>query len=318
LRVITTLTDTGNKTTETVQLLEPSGAPLFIKEIVTLNKRNSETVKLNSLQIPDDTFTTKVFTDQRENKSVRVTVINIKKLQSIGNWPENNLLYASREDSLPDVSPEDGIPDSNRNPGGILIINGGTLEHPLILVSNNPIYIQGDFNRHQKNDGTVLIDDNPEYGNTDIDQWKPAAVIGDAITLLSNAWTGNSFTVAADTEYNMAMVPGTVKEPVRAGFISQLLRFLENWDGKNAKIRGSVTQLWNSQYATGNQRYGSPVYTNPKLDFSIDNSFSVNSLPPSFYDFFPGTTERVEERNWKRILDQQSLIYRDLKKLGVF
>lgn len=319
LRIVTSGTDTGRKNTETIQVLEPSGSPLYIKDIITLNPGRSrkESIKLNILGIPDDTFTTTSFTDEREKKTVRVTVIDINKLQLYQNWPDNNLIYATREDAIPDTNPEDGIEDILREPDGILLKNGSQLKTPLILVSNNPVYIQGDFNNHQKNDGTRITEENSDYGKPGVDIWQPAAVIADAVTLLSNAWIGKSWTVAENTEYNLAMVIGTVKDNISKGFIAELCRFLEQWDGKNARIRGSVIQLWHSQYATGNWKYGSPVYTEPNLDFSFDNSFSNNYLPPAFYDLFPSITERVEERNWKRIIDQQSIIYKDLKNIGV-
>ncbi|NIP60747.1 MAG: hypothetical protein GWM92_20195, partial [Gemmatimonadetes bacterium] len=65
---------------------------------------------------------------------------------------------------------------------------------PLSVATHYPIYVQGDYN---------AVD------------WKPAAVMGDAITMLSNAWRDDQHqeaevirTNATSTEYWMAVLAG--------------------------------------------------------------------------------------------------------------
>jgi hypothetical protein len=97
--------------------------------------------------------------------------------------PNSGIIYASRDDALPDrsfrpglggggidesrsetVSPTDSLLDPTRKPNGILLVNGQELgripspgnptvadvviEKGLTLASNLPVYIQGDFNLH--------------------------------------------------------------------------------------------------------------------------------------------------------------------------
>ncbi len=317
LRIITDSKIAGNNVIDTITVYNSSGATLFLKDIEKKHNGNTESVSVNVMGIPNDTFSTTEFTDQREGKNVSVTIIDIEKLQSYQYWPSNNLVYASRLDSKADGNPEDGIADSYRIPNGVFIKNAHKLKNPIIFVSNNPVYIKGDFNKHQSLDGTELSQGNTGFGNSEIDLWKPASVICDALTLLSNSWEGNSFTNASNTEYNFALVAGTVKEDADSGFIPKICRFLENWSNSTAKIRGSLVQLWHSRFATGNWKYGNPVYTTPNLDFNFDSSFKNNTLQTSYYDFFPSTTERIEERDWKKIIDSQSNILKDLKKLSI-
>ena len=131
--------------------------------------------------------------EEREPLEIRATQLDINALRgnrlpgSTTEWllPNSGIIYASRDDALPDrsqrsgnpatgldeatsktVSPSDSILDPSRKPNGILLINGDFLfrggatpapvatvanvvnEKGLTLVSNLPVYIQGRFNAH--------------------------------------------------------------------------------------------------------------------------------------------------------------------------
>jgi hypothetical protein len=122
------------------------------------------------------------------------------------------------------VSPTDSRLDPTRKPNAILLVNGEQLaripgigtnpsvldvvrEKGLTLASNLPVYIRGDFNRHTQQefdqpldwptfyDRTTL---NPNFacrqndprvtGCTTGDAWRPANVLSDAVTLLSDSY----------------------------------------------------------------------------------------------------------------------------------
>jgi hypothetical protein len=161
--------------------------------------------------------------------------------------PNSGIIYATRDDALPDssdywvtdnkfadadptddstitdkkatsklVSPVDYRLDFTRRPGGIMLINGEKLwrtstyrdeEKGLILATNLPVYIKGDFNKHTKQEFTQTLTDNwsnfytrstldPNFACrkgdprlptcTTGDDWRPATVLADAVTLLSN------------------------------------------------------------------------------------------------------------------------------------
>jgi hypothetical protein len=119
------------------------------------------------------------------------------------------------------LSPTDSLLDPTRKPNGILLVNGDQLarspgigttpsvldvvrEKGLTLASNLPVYIQGNFNRHTEEEFTQDLDWTTFYdrqtlepnfacrpgdprvsGCTTGDAWRPANVLSDAVTMLS-------------------------------------------------------------------------------------------------------------------------------------
>ncbi|MEG4311130.1 MULTISPECIES: hormogonium polysaccharide biosynthesis protein HpsA [unclassified Microcoleus] len=166
-----------------------------------------------------------------------------RKTPSVGGeplLPNSGIIYATRDDALPDlsfrpaltaggidksrsetVSPTDSLLDPTRKPNGILLVNGRelgrvpsptnptvadvVLEKGLTLASNLPVYIQGDFNLHSKQEFDPPGDWGNFYDRTNLDKnfacrpndprlagncstgdtWRPANVLSDAVTLLS-------------------------------------------------------------------------------------------------------------------------------------
>lgn len=135
--------------------------------------------------------------EQRQPLEVRVTVLDLDKLRTTtfakkstygpsGEYllPLSGLIYASREDALPDLSyrkPSNGKIDEftqnlvsrtdykldpTRSPDGIMLINGSklfrgtnsesdpTIERGLTLATNNPVYVKGNFNLHTEEEFT--------------------------------------------------------------------------------------------------------------------------------------------------------------------
>ncbi|MCC3594651.1 hormogonium polysaccharide biosynthesis protein HpsA [Microcoleus sp. PH2017_28_MFU_U_A] len=209
--------------------------------------------------------------EEREPLEIRATQLNIRALRQTpkpvaGEWllPNSGIIYASRDDALPDrsarsgtpvtgldeatskrVSPSDSTLDPSRKPNGILLINGNYLfrggttpndpparvtsvadvvkEKGLTLVSNLPVYIQGEFNTHGRipaptpgvpSPGVIQVEEftnivngtwgnfyqrtkaqldpnfacragDPRLPNCGGDYWRPANVLSDAVTLLS-------------------------------------------------------------------------------------------------------------------------------------
>ncbi|GAB4439848.1 MAG: hypothetical protein OHK0035_30300 [Cyanobacteria bacterium J069] len=110
--------------------------------------------------------------------------------------------------------PVDYYADPDRRPNGFRLKNGSRLDRPgdngrgLSFISDNPVYIQGNFNLHQNTAGTELqefttlltYDGGQRYANfynrtlANIDNnfaragdlWRPSEVLADAITILSD------------------------------------------------------------------------------------------------------------------------------------
>jgi len=169
--------------------------------------------------------------EQRYPLEIRATQIDLNNLRtntaaSLSGFsteymfPNSGIIYATRDDALPDasnnttnVSATDFRLDPTRRPNGIMLINGSQLgrrstfdevEKGLILASNLPVYVKGDFNRHTQDEFTGgsgfygRTGPNPEFacrpGDTrlpdeckpDGDDWRAAAILADAVTVLSD------------------------------------------------------------------------------------------------------------------------------------
>jgi hypothetical protein len=232
---------------------------------------------------PDGTLTGSSYNLPLENRQpleIRATILDLYQLrskqiaQTITTGPTkggqeyllplSGIVYASREDALPDstgsdiyASSTDSRLDPTRRPNGIMLINGKCLardtagtcnpaltgnneakiqaisrEKGLTLVSNLPVYIKGQFNPHTqeefktrltanwsnfytrapgavgKTTATITkanrnLDENfacrpgdPRLpGCTTGDNWRPATILSDSVTVVSG-----STTTAADTQ----------------------------------------------------------------------------------------------------------------------
>lgn len=177
----------------------------------------------------------------RQPLEIRATVLDLNLLRKTATsttkneflLPNSGIIYATRDDALPDLSNTNGLSktaalsdtgaltasatdlvlDPNRRPNGIMLINGSDLsryttynasEKGLILASNLPVYIQGNFNQHTQQEftqsntwGTQFYQRttlNPNFACragqfstcTTGETWRPATVIADAITVLSS------------------------------------------------------------------------------------------------------------------------------------
>ncbi|MFQ5450987.1 MAG: hypothetical protein ACE5E9_10180 [Nitrospinaceae bacterium] len=218
------------------------------------------------------------FEDCRESdRAVDTTDIDLYALQQ---WYEaylNNLglslagsgflVYASR-------SPDASFTNQNGNLQAIrlLAIDGTSspqLSDDTTLATDNPIYIQGDFN---------TVD---THG---------VALVGDAINILSNAFTGKTcnggLANAAVTTINAAFFGGNVPTPAGGGTYSGGLenypRFHERWSGIHCNIRGSFINLWTSSQANSTWAYGGDRYKAPNREWGWDVRFQNPDFWPPF------------------------------------
>ncbi|RCJ19329.1 hypothetical protein A6S26_26830 [Nostoc sp. ATCC 43529] len=222
--------------------------------------------------------------EQRQPLEIRATVIDLNRLRAktntnpdaSKNWaneylfPNSGIIYASRDDAQKDrsdttsesVSASDYKLDPERRPNAIMLINGGDLsrmndyrpeEKGLILATELPVYVRGDFNLHSKqefkapdrlvtptDDASNAAYDSKFYiraaANRDPDfacrpsdprlpncgtgeTWRPASVIADAVTLLSNNFReGFRNEGDYDLRNNQGSDPNVVLKRLKAGF----------------------------------------------------------------------------------------------------
>ncbi len=238
----------------------------------------------NPVALPPGAITTQSFFDAREGKTMQVTQLDVSKLG--GAAPANGVLYVASS----------GPASACGNPcPAVRLVNGATLPTKgLTVVSQNPVYVQGDYN---------ITQNGPVDPATGLQTHPPAAILADAITVLSNNWMPNSSDTkgtqttnnrpATATTVNAAFATGPSAESAPGQGNGQLendIRFLEDWSGgQKFTYRGSIIDLWHSQQATAPWRCcGSgpgQYYSPPIRDWGYDALFS--STPP------PGTPSGV-------------------------
>jgi Tfp pilus assembly protein PilX len=173
------------------------------------------------------------------------------------------------------------------------LVNGASPNLPtpgFSVTAENPVYVQGNYN--SSNAATFT------------GAHSFAAVIGDAVTLLSNAWANGgderSFTSpyvvdnrnGATTWYRMAIASGkgiNFPRPTEEddadfgtdGGTHNFLRYLEDWGGTTSNYRGSIVSLYFYRQAVGPYKCCNTVYSPPTRAYAFDTDFLVPSqLPP--------------------------------------
>jgi hypothetical protein len=263
----------------------------------------------NDSVIPDNAIFEAFFYDEREKQKVRATVLDLNLLRKkpIGGseylLPNSGIIYATRDDALPDISagntdagklesPVDYLDDTTRprRPSAIILIKGEKLwrtnsykeeEKGLTLATNLPAYIKGDFNKHTQEEFPTLADDwsnfytrsqfNPNFACrsddsrfpncTTGDEWRPANILADAVTLLSGDFDfkelgyaiGSQQIAKNDTTFNLIVAAGDnpAQPTVDNGGLNNLVRVIENWTSRKIKLNGAFMQVKKSAYATG-------------------------------------------------------------------
>jgi hypothetical protein len=164
----------------------------------------------------------------------------------------------------------------------------GAVNIGLAIVTENPLYVQGDYNAPGG-----AFNPNPTG---------PAcSFIADAVTFLSNQWNdATSFTwpqkpsgrnVTQDAYYRAAIISGkgrsfpqpagTYQDFGTDGGVHNFFRLLENWGGRTLNYRGSVVSLFYNRQAVGTYKCCTNVYSPPGRGYNFDTDFlNINLLPP--------------------------------------
>jgi hypothetical protein len=164
----------------------------------------------------------------------------------------------------------------------------------LTIVSENPVYLQGDYNNPGLNTG---------FTGTGVG----AAVIADSFTWLSDDWNDvNSFAwpylsvvanwdgreVFHNVTYRLAVASGkgipfentngTIYQDFGTdGGAHNFLRQLEDWNGNTLYYEGSIVSMWYSHQGVGIYKCCNNVYNPPSRGYQFDNNFlTPNDLPP--------------------------------------
>jgi hypothetical protein len=234
--------------------------------------------------------TNQTIQDNREAATMRLATIDVSKL--VTSVSSGNPTYTSSSFANPIIYVYDTSATSSARRG--IRIKGGTKipTSGLTIASNNPIYIQGDFNTGGSPPSDSTSQNDPTTPQVSGYTRAPCSVLGDAINLLSNAWndanssSGTSSRVAANTTYNTAILSGIVPTaPVGgdgsySGGAENFPRFLEDWSHAIVTYYGSMVELYKSQQSTGEWGKAN-VYVPPTRHWYFDTNFKVTPPPGS-------------------------------------
>jgi hypothetical protein len=240
------------------------------------------------------------FVDNREGKTVQPIDIDIENLTA---WSATNsslrpLLLGSNLSSIYVVDNRT-LPSSSL--GAVRVLHGTNLPvNGLTVATGRPLYVWGDYNEF----------DLTKLGSADTSATRPASLVADAITFLSDNWkdgtTGSGKTPpnAANTTVNAALLTGVVPTSPGpppghySGGMENFPRFLETWGAANATntYNGSMVKMFPSLYATGvwGQDF---VYDPPARNWAYDSNFDdPTKLPPKTPSFL-----QVKRHQWATV-----------------
>jgi hypothetical protein len=192
--------------------------------------------------------------------------------------------------------------DARENPPlffrhALKIVNGSTISLGtcdsvpcgLTIASENPVYLQGNYNCMPSSCGTGTY---VTTGNA------PASVVADSVTFLSVNWNdvnsfaypytpggrpGNTTTyraaIAAGKGVEFVQVSGTAQDYGTDGGVHNFLRYLESWGG-TLYYKGSLVSFYYSEQGIGVFKCCTTVYGPPTRGYEFDSEFLTPALLP--------------------------------------
>jgi hypothetical protein len=257
--------------------------------------------------------------DNREGATIRLATLDLSQIESTDPSPpqgSNGVIYKSSNfngivyiyDASATSSARRGIRIKN---GSKIPWNPSSGKYGLTVASNNPVYLQGDFNTggtgstvpsdnpsNFNSDGTYINPSNPPNSFVSGYTRAPTSIIADAVDLLSNSWNdANAGTVpaASPTTFNTAIIAGIVATAAPGGDGSysggaeNFPRFLEDWTNKTLTYYGSMVELYKSQQSIGEWGKAN-VYVPPTREWYFDTNFRTNPPPGTLmvYSYIKG------------------------------
>jgi hypothetical protein len=247
---------------------------------------------------------TNTFTDQRESKTVQATDIDMSKLKT---WLVTNTFVNSKFPNSAGVYNSGAYPNvmyvADNRPGSstvlpaVRLVNGGIIPTNMspsgqptgfTVSTPNPLYVKGDYN-----------DPAGTQNSTDTSATFPAALISDALTVLSRNWVDSQSSLslgsgskagAVSTTVNAAILAGNVPSTGSdvnsySGGVHNLPRLLEDWGNGSSSvvltINTSMVNLFSSTRATTQFQAPGVYYYAPTRLFSFDLNFMNQAkIPP--------------------------------------
>jgi hypothetical protein len=256
-------------------------------------------------------FVTNVqYYDFREKDTVQAVQIDVSRLNkwltnttATGGNSVNRTSFGDNGHGIRSIYVYNNVPSSGSQLPAVRLVNGqqlpsttdpagsGRTTSGLTVATPQPLYIKGDYNVQTSASSAGASAQTTNTANT-----YPAAIMGDAITVLSSAWndsganyqSGGDMTlrIPTPTTINAATLEGIVQSTNSSysGGVENFLRLEEIWTGVTLQYNGSIVVMFPSQYAispwvgvTGS----AGVYMPPVRHWAFDLNFTdPNKLPP--------------------------------------
>jgi len=309
-------------TNDIVMLKNTTGS--YTNKVIHIGGMNFTNYAATNILYEGYSFLTNVsFYDYRENKTVQAVQIDIAKFNrwltnttsssvvstngtmntDEGPTLENNFLVPDTGHGFRSIYVYNSVIFGSGQLPAVRLINGAQLPsvNPgLTVATPQPLYIYGNYN--------VQTNSTHSDVGTNITQYTyPAAVLADAITILSTNWSdsysfvtndpgshNDNAAAPGDTTINAAVFGGIVQSDPAisgdySGGVENFLRLLEDWgnnvanNGHNSTLtyNGSVAAVFPSIYATKHWQPTGNYYNTPTRHWAFDLNFETAAgLPP--------------------------------------
>jgi hypothetical protein len=253
-------------------------------------------------------FVTNVqFYDYRESDIVQAVQIDVAKLNvwltnTTGGNSINRTSYNDKGRGINSIYVYNQVPITTSQLPAVRLVNGAQLPYTvdpggnrlatggLTVATPQPLYVKGNYNA-QTNGGSA----GASAGTTNTANTYPAALMGDAITILSANWldswtagTSLGVRIPANTTINAACLAGIVQSTnsggnnYYSGGLENYLRLEENWSSSTVlTFNGSLVAMFPSIYATNVWQELGSYYFAPARQWNFDLNFTdPTKLPP--------------------------------------
>lgn len=250
-----------------------------------------------------------------------VTQTTIYDKREVANIPISNLNLGAIVPTLNSLTEFNGIIYMYDNGAGdqkaIRVTNGGVLPNGgLTIATEDGLYVQGDYNTGTTTNSNLVPSNASPAANasTVVPGYttKSAALVGDAIMVLSNGWSdanassGVSSRNATNTTVNTAFIGGYIPSVDggnngRSGYsggMNNFPRFLENWSGDSMTFSGAFVSLYQSKKFTGSWDTGD-IYSPPTRYWYFDTMLLSRVLPgiPPSGGCIRGALTRINDKD---------------------
>jgi hypothetical protein len=289
-------------------LVSNSSVTAIIQNTVNNTVYTNLTVSYNPTNLAAANFTninnnfpfltlTNYFTDQREQKTVKVSQVDIGALnQWLLNNPTVTSFYpASGSAGYPNTFYfGDFRTDAGTTNGtemiGLRLTNGVAIptngQTGFTLATPDPLYVWGNYNTPTS----------ANQASANVSGTMPASLISDSLTILSSAWQDrngsnslSSRAAATTTTVDAALIAGIVYSiaPANSSAPSQFSggvvnypRLLENWSSASLWLNTSMICMYPSMIATNQWQAPGVYYDAPTRQFNFNTNYLVQSKQP--------------------------------------